>query len=424
MYCTVFKAICYSPTRRHPSLSLSLSLPSLPHTRTHPALPTTKGDDDHNPRTTHKQGSSNMSWSRPICRTALIHSPSSSLSPSSTIKMMSMSMRRYSASPSTTAGPFGANRQDAWKWFAKTTIGCSIAGLALSFTILNDANLAPLYDKMQSIKKLVKSTAKDWGMSISIPLLPEAHAFSLPDHGLHPPHYPWDHHKLWLSYDHASLRRGYQVYREVCAACHSLERIAWRNLVGVTHTENEAKTMAAEYEYEDGPNDRGEMFMRSGKLSDYMPKPYPNEEAARAANAGAYPPDLSCIARARHGEEDYVMALLLGYYDPPAGFKLPEGKHYNPYFPGGAISMARALYDEVVDYEDGTPNNASQLAKDVSAFLAWTSYPEHDERKKMGMKTIVIASVLMGLSIWWKRFKWAYIKSRKIVFKPPKVPEV
>jgi ubiquinol-cytochrome c reductase cytochrome c1 subunit len=108
----------------------------------------------------------------------------------------------------------------------------------------------------------------------------------------------------------------------------------------------------------------------------------------------------------------------MGYYDAPAGVSLREGLHYNPYFPGGAISMARAIYDEVVEYDDDTPNNASQLAKDVSTFLAWASYPEHDERKKMGMKAIAITSVLLGMAIWWKRFKWSYVKSKHIVYKP------
>ena len=111
----------------------------------------------------------------------------------------------------------------------------------------------------------------------------------------------------------------------------------------------------------------------------------------------------------------------MGYCEPPAGVSIREGLHYNPYFPGGAISMARAIYDEVVEYEDGTPNNASQLAKDVSQFLTWASYPEFDERKKMGIKTIAVSTILLGLSVWWKRFKWSYIKSKRILYKPPQV---
>jgi ubiquinol-cytochrome c reductase cytochrome c1 subunit len=162
------------------------------------------------------------------------------------------------------------------------------------------------------------------------------------------------------------------VYKEVCSACHSLKLIAFRNLVGVSHTEDEAKAIAADYEIQDGPDETGENFMRPGKvsfpiaeiitsfniqkiikLSDYFPPPYANDEAARAGNAGALPPDLSCIVKARMNNEDYVFSLLTGYHEAPAGIKLREGLHYNPYMPGGAISMARVLYDGLVEYEDG-----------------------------------------------------------------------
>jgi ubiquinol-cytochrome c reductase cytochrome c1 subunit len=144
-----------------------------------------------------------------------------------------------------------------------------------------------------------------------------------------------------------SLRRGFQVYREVCSACHSLNRIAWRNLVGVTHTVDEVKAMAEEIEYDDEePDEQGNIVKRPGKLSDYMPKPYPNENAARSGNAGALPPDLSLMVKARHGGADYVFSLLTGYPDePPPGVHLLEGLNYNPYFPGGAIAMARVLFD-------------------------------------------------------------------------------
>jgi len=237
--------------------------------------------------------------------------------------------------------------------------------------------------------------------------------------GLHPASYPWVQKSPFSIYDHAAIRRGYQVYKEVCSACHSLERIAFRNLIDVSHTEEEVKALAEEYEYEDGPDDQGEMFQRPGKPSDYMPRAYPNEEAARAANTGAYPPDLSLIVKARHGGTDYIFSLLTGYCDPPAGVGVREGLNYNPYFPGGAIAMARNIYDGIVEYEDGTPATASQLAKDVTVFLNWASEPELDERKKMGLKAVLILSTLTGLSLWIKRFKWAAIKSRKIGYRPP-----
>lgn len=197
-----------------------------------------------------------------------------------------------------------------------------------------------------------------------------------------------------------------------------MKYIAYRNLVGVSHTEAEAKAEAEEIQVRDGPNEQGEYFMRPGKLSDYFPNPYDNEEAARAANNGAFPPDLSLIVNARKGGEDYIFALLTGYMDPPAGVIIREGQYYNPYFPGGAISMAQALYNEVLEYADGTPATASQMAKDVSTFLRWTSEPEYDDRKKMSIKALGIGVILISLMYYLKKHKWSSLKSRKIVFYP------
>ncbi|GKV35792.1 hypothetical protein SLEP1_g44009 [Rubroshorea leprosula] len=174
------------------------------------------------------------------------------------------------------------------------------------------------------------------------------------EHGLAVPNYPWPHKGILSSYDHASIRRGHQVYQEVCASCHSMSLISYRDLVGVAYTEEETKAMAAEIEVVDGPNDEGEMFTRPGKLSDRFPQPYANEQAARFANGGAYPPDLSLITKARHNGQNYVFALLTGYHDPPAGVSIRGGLYYNPYFPGGAIAMPKMLNDGAVEYEDGT----------------------------------------------------------------------
>ncbi|EPQ31224.1 uncharacterized protein PFL1_01409 [Pseudozyma flocculosa PF-1] len=252
----------------------------------------------------------------------------------------------------------------------------------------------------------------------TLPFVDSASA-NMIDEGLHPPKYPWSHSGPFETFDHQSIRRGYQVYREVCSSCHSLDRIAWRNLVGQSHTVDEVKAMAEEVEYEDGPDDEGAMFQRPGKLADYMPKPYANDEAARAGNAGALPPDLSLMVKARHGGADYIFALLTGYTDPPPGVKVQEGLNYNSYFPGTQIAMARVLYDGLVDYEDGTPATTSQMAKDVVTFLSFCAEPEHDDRKRMGMQTLIILSSLTALSLWVKRFKWASIKSRKLVYDPP-----
>nr|XP_033789224.1 cytochrome c1, heme protein, mitochondrial [Geotrypetes seraphini] len=237
---------------------------------------------------------------------------------------------------------------------------------------------------------------------------------------LHPPNYPWSHGGLLSSLDHSSVRRGYQVYKQVCAACHTMEYLAFRHLVGVSHTEAEAKAIAEEYDVLDGPNEEGEMFTRPGKLSDYFPKPYANTEAARAANNGALPPDLSYIVNARHGGEDYVFSLLTGYCDPPVGVSIREGLYFNPYFPGQAVAMAPPIYDEILEYDDGTPATMSQVAKDVCTFLRWAAEPEHDTRKRMGLKVIMISSIIIPLVYYMKRHRWSVLKSRKIAFRPPK----
>ncbi|KAK1213835.1 CY1 protein, partial [Pygoscelis papua] len=237
---------------------------------------------------------------------------------------------------------------------------------------------------------------------------------------MHPPSFPWSHGGALAALDHGSLRRGFQVYKQVCSACHSMEYLAFRNLIGVTHTEAEAKALAEEVEVVDGPDENGEMFTRPGKISDYFPKPYPNSEAARAANNGALPPDLSYIVNARHGGEDYVFSLLTGYCDPPAGVTVREGLHYNPYFPGQAIGMAPPIYNEILEFDDGTPATMSQIAKDICTFLRWAAEPEHDHRKRMGLKMLMVSGLLIPLLYYMKRHKWSVLKSRKMIYRPPK----
>ncbi|XP_030831123.1 cytochrome c1, heme protein, mitochondrial [Strongylocentrotus purpuratus] len=242
---------------------------------------------------------------------------------------------------------------------------------------------------------------------------------SAEEYDIHPPNLIWPHSGVFSTFDHASLRRGYQVYKEVCSACHSMQYLAFRNLVGVTHTEAEAKTIAEEFQIPDGPDEEGEMFERPGKLSDYFPKPYANDEAARAANQGALPPDMSYIALARHGNENYIFALLTGYCEPPAGVEVKGDLYYNPYFPGQAIGMAPPIYNEIIEYEDGTPATMGQIAKDVSTFLRWASEPEHDERKRMGLKALMVLSMILGVAYYTKRHKWSVLKSRKLAYRPP-----
>uniref|UniRef100_T1J873 Cytochrome c domain-containing protein n=1 Tax=Strigamia maritima TaxID=126957 RepID=T1J873_STRMM len=217
---------------------------------------------------------------------------------------------------------------------------------------------------------------------------------------LHPPKYPWNHGGYLQSLDHASVRRGYEVYKQVCAACHSLKFVRYRELVGAVFSEDEAKALAEEIEVQDGPDENGEMFTRPGKLSDKFPSPYPNEEAAR------------------HGEEDYIFSILTGYCDPPAGIEIREGLYYNPYFTGGSIGMAQVLYNEVMEYSDGTPAAASQMAKDVCTFLRWTAEPQYDWRHKMLIKVFMVAPLLLFVSWYYKRHVWSTLKSRKLAFKP------
>lgn len=254
---------------------------------------------------------------------------------------------------------------------------------------------------------------------------PTADASTPAEEGLHPTHYPWVHQQWFKTFDHQALRRGFQVYREVCASCHSLSRVPYRSLVGTILTVDEAKALAEENEYDTEPNDQGEIEKRPGKLSDYLQAPYPNDEAARFANNGALPPDLSLIVKARHGGCDYIFNLLTGYpEEAPAGANVGAGLNFNPYFPGTGIAMARVLYDGLVDYEDGTPATTSQMAKDVTEFLNWAAEPEMDDRKRMGMKVLVVTTVLFAMSVWVKRYKWAWLKSRKITYDPPKTNDL
>merc|ERR1712000_655149 len=247
-----------------------------------------------------------------------------------------------------------------------------------------------------------------------------AYAMTPAEEGLHATAYPWEHEKLAKTFDHQALRRGFQVYREVCSSCHSMSRIPYRSLVGTMMTTDEAKALAEENEYDTEPNDEGAIEKRPGKLSDYIPGPYKNDEAARAANNGALPPDLSLIVKARHGGCNYIFSLLTGYpEEPPAGAVVQSGLNFNPYFPGTGIGMARVLYDGLVEYEDETPASTSQMAKDVVEFLNWAAEPEMDDRKKMGVKVMIIGTALLALSGWLKRYKWSTIKTRKIVYNPP-----
>jgi len=224
----------------------------------------------------------------------------------------------------------------------------------------------------------------------------------------------WSFDGIFGTFDKEQLQRGLKVYKEVCAACHSMQLLSYRNLSMLGYSEDEIKAYAATFTVTDGPNDQGEMFERPALPSDRFVSPYPNEQAARAANNGAYPPDQSLIVKARNVSladgASYIRALLLGYKDAPAGFTVPEGKHYKTYMPGHVIAMAPPRSDGVVTYEDGSPETVEQYATDVAAFLAWASEPHMEERKQTGVRVVLFLLVLTGMLYAAKRKVWARVK--------------
>jgi cytochrome c1 len=231
------------------------------------------------------------------------------------------------------------------------------------------------------------------------------------------------------TFDRAQLQRGYKVYKEVCSACHAMKYVSFRNLSqpgGPEFSEEQVKVLAAGYTVQDGPNNDGEMFERPALPSDRFPSPFPNEQAARAANGGAYPSDLSLITKYRPGwygtfnqlvngigGPQYVYSVLTGYTpDEQLAEELkkeqPEGKHYNPYFANGHwIGMAQPITDDQVTYDDGTPATIDQMARDVSAFLAWTAEPKMEERKRTGFMVLIYLGILALLLYLVKKKIWA-----------------
>ena len=215
-------------------------------------------------------------------------------------------------------------------------------------------------------------------------------------------------------FDRASLQRGYQVYTEVCAACHSMKYLSYRNLMeegGPEFSEAQTKAIAASFEVTDGPNADGEMFSRPARLSDKFPMPYPNEKAAQAANGGAYPPDMSVLAKARKGGVDYLYSVLLGYEDPPAGISLDEGVYYNKFMYGNKIKMPKVLEDDLIVYGDGTLATEQQMAKDVVTFLMWSAEPHLETRHKMGFRAIIYLTILTILVYFSMKKIWSRVES-------------
>ena len=224
----------------------------------------------------------------------------------------------------------------------------------------------------------------------------------------------WTFKGLFGKFDRASLQRGYQVYTEVCAACHSMKYLSYRNLSekgGPEFSVAQAKAIAASFEVTDGPNADGEMFDRPGKLSDKFVMPYENVKAAEAANGGAYPPDMSVLVKARGGGVDYIYSLLQGYEEAPSGMILDEGVHYNKYMYGNKIKMSAPLSDGIIEYSDGTNANVEQMSKDVTTFLMWAAEPSLEARHQMGFKAILYLIILTTLVYFSMKRIWSRVET-------------
>lgn len=226
-----------------------------------------------------------------------------------------------------------------------------------------------------------------------------------------PKHVQFSHDGAFGKWDKAQLQRGLKVYNEVCSACHSLRLVAFGDLTDIGYTEEQAKALAATKQVPSLNADTGEADTRPGTLADKFPSPYLNDIAASAANGGAIPPDLSLITKARHHGPAYVYSLLSGYENIPAN--LPKesrpatGKHYNPYFASLNIGMAPPLSDGQVEFDDGSPNTVSAMAKDVAAFLTWTAEPKMMERKGAGLGTLLFLLLATILAYMSYRTVWA-----------------
>ncbi|MEX2200378.1 MAG: cytochrome c1 [Dongiaceae bacterium] len=219
----------------------------------------------------------------------------------------------------------------------------------------------------------------------------------------------WSFESIFGTYDRGAQQRGFLVYKQVCASCHGLRLVAYRNLMDIGIGEEEVKAIAAEYLVTDGPDENGEMFDRAATPADRFVSPFPNDNAARASNNGAFPPDLTLIAKARIGGPDYLHALLIGYEEAPAGVEVREGLYYNKYFPGHQIAMPPPLFEDGVEYPDGTPATVEQMAEDVTHFLAWAAEPNLEARHRMGVKVILFLLALTALAYAVKRKVWANV---------------
>jgi ubiquinol-cytochrome c reductase cytochrome c1 subunit len=225
------------------------------------------------------------------------------------------------------------------------------------------------------------------------------------------PRQSWSFQGVFGTFDRAAVQRGFQVYKEVCAVCHSLKYVAFRDLQAIGYTEDQVRGIAAAWPLQvtDGPDDTGQMFQRPARASDRFPHPFPNDQAARAANNGALPVDLSLLAKARIGGPDYLYAVLTGYVPAPPQFQVMPGLYYNAYFPGHQIAMPQPLHPDQVTYADNTPATVEQMSHDVATFLMWAAEPHLEERHRMGFKVMLFLLVTTGVFYAVKRRIWSRI---------------
>ena len=253
---------------------------------------------------------------------------------------------------------------------------------------------------MRGFRNLIGAVAVGAALALAAPARAAESEIHIPDAG-------FGFNSFFGTFDRGAVQRGFQVYKEICAACHSMRQLSYRNLMEIGLSEDAVRDIAASFMVTDGPNDQGEMFERPARPSDRFRRPFANDAAARAANNGALPPDLSVIVKAREGGANYIRALLTGYEDPPEGFTLGDGMNYNRYFPGHQIAMAKVINEDQVEYADGTKASEDQMARDVATFLAWAAEPELEQRRAMGVRVILFLLVLAGLTYGVKRKIWA-----------------
>mgnify|MGYP000011661071 FL=1 len=221
----------------------------------------------------------------------------------------------------------------------------------------------------------------------------------------------WSFEGIFGRYDNSTLQRGLQIYQEVCSACHGMKRLRFRELRDLGFTDGQIKIYAETFEILDGPNELGEMFLRPGEPSDTFVSPYKNKEEAKAAFGGAYPPDLSLLTKAIKNGPNYIYSLLTGYEEsPPKGFELTDGLYYNPYYDGKVIAMPPPLYDNAIEYIDGTNASLDQLSYDIVHFLNWAAEPKLQQRKSLGLKVLLFLIVLTLLLYVTMKEIWSRIE--------------